>query len=199
MAGPVVDPTDEVTNDDGLVGESSVQPPVGTDTDSGPSGAGKRLIVLCAVLLVLIVGAVSAGAVFHLQSREDREVTARNDAVLSTARAAAVNLVTLRYSSARDDLDRILASTTGDFRNQFSDVSGSFEKVLGDGQVDSTGQVNEAGVVASDESSATVLAAVTSTVKNTQAPDGEERTYRMKISLEHIDESWLVSNVEFVA
>ncbi len=199
MAGSVVDPTDEVTNDDGLVGESSVHPPVGTDTDSDPGGAGKRLIVLCAVLLVLIVGAVSAGAVFHLQSREDREVTARNDAVLSTARAAAVNLVTLRYSSARDDLDRILASTTGDFRNQFSDVSGSFEKVLGDGQVDSTGQVNEAGVVASDESSATVLAAVTSTVKNTQAPDGEERTYRMKISLEHIDESWLVSNVEFVA
>ena len=199
MAGPVVDPTDEVTNDDGPVGESSVQPPVGTDTDSAPGGAGKRLIVLCAALLVLIVGAVSAGTVFHLQSREDREVTARNDAVLSTARAAAVNLVTLRYSSARDDLDRILASTTGDFRNQFSDVSGSFEKVLGDGQVDSAGQVNEAGVVTSDESSATVLAAVTSTVKNTQAPDGEERTYRMKISLEHIDDSWLVSNVEFVA
>ncbi|WP_141216441.1 hypothetical protein [Rhodococcus sp. 14-2483-1-1] len=168
-------------------------------TSTAGNGAGRRLTALCAVLLVLFVSAVAAATVFTVQSRDGREVTARNDAVLSTARAAAVNLVTLRYSSARDDLDRILASTTGDFRNQFSDVSGSFEKVLGDGQVDSTGQVNEAGVVTSDENAATVLAAVTSTVKNTEAPDGEERTYRMKISLEHIDESWLVSNVEFVA
>lgn len=194
MAGSVVEPTDEVAVQDVPVEDSSAER---TSTVGG--SAGRRLTVLCAVLLVLFVGAVAAATVFTVQSRDGREVTARNDAVLSTARAAAVNLVTLRYSSARDDLDRILASTTGDFRNQFSDVSGSFEKVLGDGQVDSTGQVNEAGVVTSDENAATVLAAVTSTVKNTEAPDGEERTYRMKISLERIDESWLVSNVEFVA
>jgi Mce-associated membrane protein len=194
MAGSVVDPTEEVATQDEPVEDSSAE-----STSTAGNGAGRRLTALCAVLLVLFVSAVAAATVFTVQSRDGREVTARNDAVLSTARAAAVNLVTLRYSSARDDLDRILASTTGDFRNQFSDVSGSFEKVLGDGQVDSTGQVNEAGVVTSDENAATVLAAVTSTVKNTEAPDGEERTYRMKISLEHIDESWLVSNVEFVA
>jgi Mce-associated membrane protein len=194
MAGSVVDPTEEVATQDEPVEDSGAE-----GTSTAGNGAGRRLTALCAVLLVLFVSAVAAATVFTVQSRDGREVTARNDAVLSTARAAAVNLVTLRYSSARDDLDRILASTTGDFRNQFSDVSGSFEKVLGDGQVDSTGQVNEAGVVTSDENAATVLAAVTSTVKNTEAPDGEERTYRMKISLEHIDESWLVSNVEFVA
>ncbi|WP_141216953.1 hypothetical protein [Rhodococcus sp. 14-2483-1-2] len=194
MAGSVVDPTEEVATQDEPVEDSGAE-----RTSTAGNGAGRRLTALCAVLLVLFVSAVAAATVFTVQSRDGREVTARNDAVLSTARAAAVNLVTLRYSSARDDLDRILASTTGDFRNQFSDVSGSFEKVLGDGQVDSTGQVNEAGVVTSDENAATVLAAVTSTVKNTEAPDGEERTYRMKISLEHIDESWLVSNVEFVA
>lgn len=194
MAGSLVEPTDEVATQDEPVEDSSAE-----SASTAGDGAGRRLTVLCALLLVLFVGAVAAATVFTVQSRDGREVTARNDEVLSTARAAAVNLVTLRYSSARDDLDRILASTTGDFRNQFSDVSGSFEKVLGDGQVDSTGQVNEAGVVTSDENAATVLAAVTSTVKNTEAPDGEERTYRMKISLEHIDESWLVSNVEFVA
>lgn len=194
MAGSVVDPTEEVATQDEPVEDSGAE-----GTSTAGNGAGRRLTALCAVLLVLFVSAVAAATVFTVQSRDGREVTARNDAVLSTARAAAVNLVTLRYSSARDDLDRILASTTGDFRNQFSDVSGSFEQVLGDGQVDSTGQVNEAGVVTSDENAATVLAAVTSTVKNTEAPDGEERTYRMKISLERIDESWLVSNVEFVA
>lgn len=194
MAGSVVEPTDEVAIQDVPVEDSSAE-----STSTVGNGAGRRLTALCAVLLVLIVSAVAVATVFTVQSRDGREVTARNDAVLSTARAAAVNLVTLRYSSAREDLDRILASTTGDFRNQFSDVSGSFEKVLGDGQVDSTGQVNEAGVVTSDENTATVLAAVTSTVKNTEAPDGEERTYRMKISLEHIENSWLVSNVEFVA
>ncbi len=116
-----------------------------------------------------------------------------------TAHQVAVDLVTLRYDNARDDLDQILTSTTGDFRQQFADVSGSFEKVLGDGQVQSTGQVELAGISKIDDGQATVLAAVTSTVKNTEAPDGERRTYRMRLTLDDIDGDWLVSNVEFVA
>lgn len=45
----------------------------------------------------------------------------------------------------------------------------------------------------------TTLTAVTSVVKNTEAPEGQQRVYRMKMTLDHNDSRWLVSNVEFVA
>ena len=65
--------------------------------------------------------------------------------------------------------------------------------------MESTGAAREVAIVTSDDSSATTIAAVTSTVKNSEVPDGQPRVYRMKLSLERHDGRWLVSNVEFVA
>jgi Mce-associated membrane protein len=65
--------------------------------------------------------------------------------------------------------------------------------------VESTGEIEEAGIVTADDKHAVALAAVTSTVKNTEAPDGEIRVYRMKVTLDVVDDKWLVSDVEFVA
>ena len=71
--------------------------------------------------------------------------------------------------------------------------------MLNEGQVESTGEVKSVGIIDATDDHATVLAAVTSTVKNTEAPDGELRVYRMKMILDQVDGRWLVSNVEFVA
>ena len=94
---------------------------------------------------------------------------------------------------------KITNATTGDFRKQFTDGGGSFATVLQQGAVESTGAAREVAIVRADDSSATTIAAVTSTVKNSDVPDGQARVYRMKLSLEKHDGRWLVSNVEFVA
>ncbi|WP_064444721.1 hypothetical protein [Rhodococcus sp. YH3-3] len=197
MAGPVADATidmnGEVTD---APAEDHSALEVEMPAPALPSSRGAVVLVALA-LIVAVLATVSVVLLRSDQGRRDEQ--ARGQDVLVTAHQVAVDLVTLRYGSARDDLDQILASTTGDFRQQFADVSGSFEKVLGDGQVQSTGQVELAGISKIDDGQATVLAAVTSTVKNTEAPDGERRTYRMRLTLDNIDGDWLVSNVEFVA
>lgn len=109
------------------------------------------------------------------------------------------NLVTLRYSSADADVRRIQAGTTGDFRNQFADTTGSFAAVLKQGQVDSTGAATSVALINADDQHATAIAAVTSTVKNSEAPQGQQRVYRMKVDLTNQDGKWLVSNMEFVS
>ncbi|WP_433567257.1 hypothetical protein ACQP1O_19925 [Nocardia sp. CA-151230] len=153
-------------------------------------------------ILLLIAAAVVLSGVnvkLGLDVRADARADDRNHAVLTAANHIAVQLVTLNHSSAKQNLDAIAADSTGAFRDQWNKISGNFASVLENGKVESTGEVKESGVVDVDDAHATVLTAVTSTVKNTEAPEGQQRVYRMKMTLDHSDGHWLVSNVEFVA
>ncbi len=168
----------------------------------GIAAAAKRLPATVLVLLtltVLIIALLVAGTIMLLDVRSADSDKTRDATVLDTARQVVVNLTTLNHNSVDADIGRILGGTTGSFRDQFSNASGSFRQVLDRGKVDSTGEIKEAGLISSDDDNAQVLVAAASTVKNTDAPNGESRVYRMKVSLQHIDNSWLVSDVEFVA
>jgi Mce-associated membrane protein len=170
-----------------------------TDESTGPPARPARRFAFAAVTLsALAIAAAVAGAFLLSQVLRNDAVKTRNTQAIDTAKQVVVNLTTLRKDTAKNDIDRILSGTTGDFRTQFVTAADSFQKALVDGHVDTTGVVDEAGLVAADGSHATVLIAATSTVKNTDTPQGQPRVYRMKVTLEHAT-SWLVSNVEFVA
>lgn len=196
-----------IGSDRDLIAELEQTEELDSSRDAETGGHADRKAVatrnrlLAGFLVALTVISVAAGASAVTLYRENRTFDAhhaRDAQIVDTARQVAVNLVTLRYGSAREDLDRILQGTTGAFRDQFTDVSGSFGQVLEQGQVESTGEVKSAGLVDATDSTATVIAAVTSTVKNTEAPGGDPRSYRMKVDLEKDGSQWLVSNVEFV-
>jgi Mce-associated membrane protein len=167
----------------------------------GPEPTRARWIGPVGTLLVVIIAVVSVVVciVASLSWRSAVDADKRNAEVLDVASTMAVNLVTLGKQTADADLARVIDGTTGDFRDQFVSAADGFDSLLTDGGVDSTGGVKSAGIVDASDEQATVLAAVTSTVKNNEAPDGEVRVYRMKLTLDNVDGRWLVSNVEFVA
>ncbi|MFC9838068.1 hypothetical protein ACFVKB_30310 [Rhodococcus sp. NPDC127530] len=170
-----------------------------TTTDSEERVPTRGFLIGLAATAVIAIAALVVGGVSWTNLRTEQAAQSRGEQVLETARQVVVNLVTLRHQSVDEDIQRVADGTTGPFRDQFTSASGSFGDVLNQGQVESTGEVKEAGLVESDDDHAVVLAAVTSTVKNTEAPDGEIRVYRMKVSLDSVDGNWLVSDVEFVA
>ncbi len=157
----------------------------------GPAGTLLVVIVALVSVVVCLVAAMS----WRSAVEDDR----RDQDVLDVASSMAVNLVTLGQQTADADLARVIDGSTGDFREQFNSAADGFGSLLADGGVNSTGEVKSAGIVEASDERSTVLAAVTSIVKNNEAPDGEVRVYRMKLTLENIDNDWLVSNVEFVA
>ncbi|EID77086.1 MULTISPECIES: hypothetical protein [Rhodococcus] len=167
--------------------------------DSEVRKSARGFIVTTAAVVLVAVAALVVGGISWTNLRAEQTAQSRDQQVLETARQVVVNLVTLRHQSVDEDIQRVADGTTGPFRDQFTSASGSFGDVLNQGQVESTGEVKEAGLVKADDDHAVVLAAVTSTVKNTEAPDGEIRVYRMKVSLDSVDGRWLVSDVEFVA
>ena len=167
--------------------------------DSEVRQSTRGFIATMAAIALVALAALVVGGVSWTNLRAEQAAQSRDEQILETARQVVVNLVTLRHQSVDEDIQRVADGTTGPFRDQFTSASGSFGDVLNQGRVESTGEVKEAGLVTSDDEHAVVLAAVTSTVKNTEAPDGEIRVYRMKVSLDSVDGNWLVSDVEFVA
>lgn len=172
-----------------------------TAEDDSP-GATPRRRWWAAAMSVLLIVAIGGGVWAGFLYREHRQVAAdaqRDELIVATTRQMVANLVTLRYSSADADVKRIQAGTTGDFKNQFGDTTGSFAAVLKEGKVDSTGAATSVALIGADDDSAQAIAAVTSTVKNSEAPQGQQRVYRMKVDLTKQGDRWLVSNMEFVS
>lgn len=148
---------------------------------------------LVAVVLAVAAGSL-VGVLVHAASVDEGRAAA-----VAAARKTATDLTTISRATAAQNLSTLLADSTGDFRAQFAQQSEGFQKVLDVAQIDSTGRVDEAGLVSYDGDTATALVAVTATVKNSQSPDGDLRQYRMRTQLAREDGRWLVSQLEFVS
>ncbi|WP_406192091.1 hypothetical protein OG331_05265 [Streptomyces sp. NBC_01017] len=127
-----------------------------------------------------------------------REVDQRHQAMLAAARQSALNFTSLDYRHYDRDSANVLAGATGDFKKQFAAQTEQLTQLVATNKSVSEGQVLEAGIVRSDESSARVLVVADSKVTNTAVPHGEARTYRLQLDLVHQDGRWLTSDVEFV-
>ncbi|WP_131767391.1 hypothetical protein [Candidatus Protofrankia californiensis] len=163
-----------------------------------PKRGGVFRIALVA-LSVLVVALVAATVVFGLRWQNDRAADARRNDAVDAARQVALNLTSINFNTADADVNRLISGATGDFRNLFTQNLDSYVDVVKQNQVVTTGQVTEAGVQDINGNTAHIILAVQSTVRNTAVPNGEVRTYRMALQMEHHGNgSWLVSRVDFV-
>ncbi|WP_143543187.1 hypothetical protein [Rhodococcus sp. NCIMB 12038] len=151
------------------------------------------------VLIAAIVAASTVTATLWSKVQDEHRAEARRAAALDVARDASVGLTSIKAETAQSDIDHLLSMATGPFRDQFAEQAATVTQMVSDSKVDSTGNVIETGLIHVDPTSAQVLTAVTATVKNAQAPDGEQRHFRMRISLTQENDRWMISNLEFVA
>ncbi|MET8430918.1 hypothetical protein [Nocardia sp. NPDC004860] len=186
----------EPSIDEGAEGPAVEEP---DDESATPARTFAAPALGLVVLVVALIALAVATVLMFLQVRSTDAHKSRDAAAVAAARQMVVDLTTLSQQAVEPDINRILAETTGSFRDQFTHQADTFRQVLSKGAVDSTGEVTEAGLSSADDDHAEVLVASTSTVKNTDAPDGQQRVYRMKVSLQHVSGAWLVSNVEFVS
>ncbi|WP_040795751.1 hypothetical protein [Nocardia higoensis] len=196
----------EVEADDGPDTAAAEVPGVVDDSaqQAGADGAeapGRRPAVPAALLACLVVTIVAAivGGIAGVRVHAAQRDADRDAAVIAATRKVVADLVSLRHDTAAADVQRIAEGTTGTFRDQFTGTGATFTTVLEQGKVESTGHAEEVALLDVDDTKATTLAAVVSTVKNTEAPEGQPRVYRMKVTLESSSGTWLVSNVEFVS
>lgn len=181
--------------------------PTAGETDSGaardPAGATaprSRGRLLRFVALFAAFAAV-AGTITFLAvglSHQNRATDLRAE-YLETARGGALNLLNVSFGSVDQDVDRLLGNASGAFEKDFGGNADNYKSVVKQAQVTSSGEVVQAAVENVTDSGATVLIAAQAKITNLSVPDGEPRSYRLRVSVAKDGDRLTISDVQFVA
>jgi Mce-associated membrane protein len=189
------DDVDEVDEVDGEQGEVTDRPGPRWQRLARPrlSRVGGALVA-SAVVVATLTGL--AGWLGY-QAYDKHEAQVHRDLFVQTARQGAVNLTTISYTEIDADVQRILDSATGAFRDDFEKRSKPFIEVVKAAQSQSEGTISEAGLESVRRDSAQVLVAV-AVKSRTAAGEQSPREWRMRINVQAVGDGAKVSNVVFV-
>jgi Mce-associated membrane protein len=142
---------------------------------------------------------VGLGAFFGVRALQTDSEEVRREAALQTARQFVIDLTTINYQTADQDMQRLVDGSTEQFPKEFFGVDApTFVDFAKQVQLVSDGEVTSAGVERVDETSARVLVAVRYTARDVNTPQGTPFNYRWGVDLVWTSDRWLVSKVELV-
>lgn len=164
-----------------------------------PRAARSPLVAVLSVLTVLLLVACVVLALVVKSHRDARNASdAAREGALQAGRQAILNLDALSAATIDKDLARVVAGSTGTFKEQFTKAQADLKSLILAKKTVSSGKVLSAGVVRSDLDTATVLVAVDRLVKDNTDATGVTARDRWKISLERRGGRWLVANLDAV-
>jgi Mce-associated membrane protein len=155
------------------------------------------MALIAGLVLVLALGGLTGWLGYRaygsVKADEERNL------FVQVGRQGALNLTTIDWQRAEDDVQRVLDSATGTFYDDFQQRSQPFVAVVKQAQSKSVGTVTEAGLESVSGDEGKVLVAVTVQTSNVGAPEQQPRAWRMRITVKKDGEdNAKVANVEFV-
>jgi Mce-associated membrane protein len=166
-----------------------------TVAGSTPAAAGRAVRRAVALLAVLVVALAVACAVLLARSRSAEAAEADRAELLAAAKQEAVNLTSQDHRTVATDLRRTADGATGPLRADLDQRRAQTEQVVRKNKVVARGSALDAGIVARQGDSATVIVAVDSTVTSTASATPTSRRYRFQLDLSRVGGRWLVSNL----
>jgi Mce-associated membrane protein len=193
--------TDEVTDggeDSADYDEEATDSEASDDADAPakPQMSHVRLATIAGLVLVVALAALTGWLGFR--TYQSHQAVEQRNLYLQVGRQGALNLTTINFQQADQDVQRILDSATGTFYDDFQKRAQPFVEVVKQAQSKSVGTIAEAGLESESADGAQVLVAVTVKTSNAGAPDQAPRAWRMRISVQKVGDEAKVSNVEFV-
>ena len=174
-------------------------------TDAAESEPARRRLRAPNVALTLTIAAVVAicsllgvsgwMAWHHHNVVQERQ---RAAAYVATARQGVINLTSLDFNKAKEGVQRVLDSATGDFRDEFQKRAEDFASVVKDSKAVTEGSVAATAVESMNKDSAVVLVLGNERVTNIAGAKDQPRTFRFRVSVAHDGDQLKVSKVEFV-
>lgn len=161
----------------------------------------RRVSVSLALSVAAVVGIVgflgASGWMFwqHHKVVQERE---RAAAYVATARQGVINLTSLDYNKAKENVQRVLDTATGEFKDDFQKRAEDFESVVKDSKVVTEGSVAATAVESMTKDSAVVLVLANESVTNIAGAKDQPRTFRFRVSVVHDGDDLKLSKVEFV-
>ncbi|MCH9642616.1 MAG: hypothetical protein K0U70_06935 [Actinomycetia bacterium] len=155
-------------------------------------GIAATVVVLCTVALL------AASGYMIWNHRQAEKLQARNAEYAAAARQGVVTLMSLNFTQAQEDVQRIIDTSTGQFKDDFEQQAADFVAVAQDSKVITDVTVNATAVDSMTDDTAVVLVAASSRVTNSAGADQEPRTWRLSVGLQREDGQIKMAKVEFV-
>jgi len=180
-----------------------------TDVDVAPeselSAPAKRRLrrpkmatVLTAVAVVISVALLAASAYllrYHRQFEQDQQ---RRSEFVAAASQAVVTLMSIDSAKAQDDVQRIVANSTGQFRDDFQADAKDFVKVAQEAKASTKATVRTAAVESMSADSAVVLVTAATTVSNATGANQQPRNWRLSVTMVKDGTQFKMAKVEFI-
>lgn len=151
-----------------------------------------------AAVIVLICAFVAASGYMTWNRHQITERNLRAANILAGARQGVVNLTSMDFNKAKEDVQRVIDSSTGQFRDDFQARAKDFTTVVEQSKVVTQGTVNAAAVQSINGDFALVLVAATSHVTNAAGAKDQPRNWRLKVTVKNDGGQYKMSNVEFI-
>ena len=160
---------------------------------------GRILKTLAAALAVACTAAlVTLSVLMVLDHRHQAAEQQRRAEYSAAARQSVVTLMSLDFNKAKEDVQRIIDNSTGEFRDDFKNQAEDFIKVAQESKVVTEVTVNATAVESMTDDSAVVLVSATSRVTNSAGAKQEPRSWRLSVDLKRDGGQIKMSKVEFV-
>ncbi|WP_396934622.1 hypothetical protein [Mycolicibacterium sp.] len=155
--------------------------------------------VVAAGVAVMLTVALLAAAGYMIWHHRDAQAEQRRAAEFAAAaRQGVVTLMSLDFNHAKEDVQRIIDSSTGQFKTDFEATAEDFAKVAESSKVSTDVTVNAAAVSSMSDDSAVVLVAATSHVTNAAGAKQDPRNWRLSVTVARDGDQIKLSKVEFV-
>jgi Mce-associated membrane protein len=160
---------------------------------------GRILKTLAAGLAVVCTGALITLSVLMVVDHRNQVAEQQRTAEYSAAaRQSVVTLMSLDFNKAKEDVQRIIDNSTGQFRDDFNHQAEDFVKVAQESKVITKVSVNATAVEKMTQDTATVLVSATSNVTNSSGANQEPRSWRLSVDLQRDGGQIKMAKVEFV-
>ncbi|WP_330251930.1 hypothetical protein OG874_38385 [Nocardia sp. NBC_00565] len=163
-------------------------------------GRPRWLLVAGAAVAAVVAIALVIGSGLFLYGLHNADVRdAQRADYVQTAKQAILNLTTINDSTAKADIDRVLAVASGELKAEYSQRKDAYASVVEQAKVKASGEIIESAIESEDGNSARVLVAAKQTLTNAGMADPQTRFYRFRVTVTRDDSGITASQVEFVA
>ena len=154
--------------------------------------------VALGLTVVLIIALLVVSGVMMWQHHRAAAAGHRSAEFAAAARQGVVSLMTMDFNHAKDDVQRVIDNSTGQFRDDFQSRADDFIKVMQESKAVTKVTVNASAVKSMSDNTADVLVYATSEVTNAAGAQNEPRVFRLNVSMARDGGQIKMSNVELI-
>jgi Mce-associated membrane protein len=149
--------------------------------------------------IILIICFAGVSTYMVLQHRDTTRHQQREAAFVAGAKNGVVNVISLDFNRAKEDVQRVIDGSTGQFKTDFQQRAADLITVVTRSKTITEGRVNAAAIESMERNSAVVLVSATSQVTN--SPPGRDeppQIWRLRVTVADVGGQYKLSKVEYV-